>query len=292
MKILVLGADGMLGHRVYIHGKLAGLDIFGTVRKTDALKRKFKRSLLGNIMPDVDAYDLDAFEKHFADLKPNVIINCIGLVKQLPESNDPEKAIYLNSLFPHKIARLSRKYKARLVHLSTDCVFSGKSGNCSESDPADPNELYGLSKLLGEVSGDNSVTIRTSLIGHQLKGKRGLLEWFLSQKKSIKGFKNVYFNGLSTNEFARVIFDFILPNRDISGLFNVSSKKISKYDLLCLIARKYKKKIKIIPAGKPVCDRSLNSEKFRKKTGYLAPEREEIVSEMYNRHIYEKKTSN
>ncbi|MGH1407477.1 MAG: sugar nucleotide-binding protein, partial [Rhodomicrobiaceae bacterium] len=187
----------------------------------------------------------------------------------------------------HQLSRLCREENARYIHISTDCVFSGSRGDYIESDFADTNDLYGRSKFLGEVHQPHSVTIRTSTIGHELTTKYGLLEWFLSQKSQCKGFKHAHFSGLPTVELARVIRDHVSSNKDLTGLYHVGATSISKYDLLKLIANIYNKDIDIIEEQKFIIDRSLNSSRFTKKTGYIAPTWPELIQAMYDQHITE-----
>jgi len=205
----------------------------------------------------------------------------VGLVKQLAEADDPLTAIPINSLLPHRLARLSQVCSARFIHISTDCVFSGSKGMYVESDVPDALDLYGRSKLLGEVDYPNSVTLRTSIIGHELAGARSLVGWFLAQTGTIKGFNRAFFSGLPTVELARVIRDFVIPNSNIRGLYHVAAGRINKYDLLKLIASVYEKSIDIAPDDKLVIDRSLNGERFREATGYVAPEWQALIKTMH-----------
>jgi dTDP-4-dehydrorhamnose reductase len=257
------------------------LDVYATARSSEGLQEWFPDEMVIKIRPGVDADNFDTVIRALASIQPNVVINCIGLIKQLPISSDPLSAITVNSLLPHRISLVCRTAGARLIHISTDCVFNGTKGSYTEEDPSDAQDLYGRSKFLGEVSYPHCVTMRTSIIGHELKGKLGLIEWFLAQEASIRGFTKAIYSGFTTVELARIIRDIVLPNKELSGVYHVSSEPISKYDLLNLVAAKYGKTVNIEPFGDFVQDRSLNSDYFRQITGYRPPSWEELVDEMY-----------
>lgn len=268
MRVLVLGASGMLGNAVFrLFLESDGFDVIGTVRGQRS-RKLFPESLQSALISGVDVENIDSLMRIFGDTKPNVVINCIGLVKQLAEADDPLAAIPINSLLPHRLARLCEVAGARFVHMSTDCVFSGSKGMYTESDPSDAKDLYGRSKFLGEVDYPNAVTLRTSIIGHELEGARSLVGWFLSQTGPVKGFNKAIFSGLPTVEIARLIRDYILPNPNLHGLFHVSADPINKYDLLRLVADTYGKTIDIEGDESFVIDRSLDSARFRSVTGF------------------------
>lgn len=282
MKILVLGASGMLGNAVFRYlSQYENLSVFGTIR-SDSASKFFGDSIRQNLIVNVDISDISNIKKVLEKYKPNLVINCIGLIKQLDEAHNPIRALEINSLLPHRLAELAKIFDSRLVHISTDCVFSGRVGGYLEDNFADADDLYGRSKYLGEiVDSSNAITIRTSIIGHEISSKNALLEWFLSQNDSVNGFNKAIFSGIPTVELARVIHEFILPKPDLSGLFHVSSKPIDKYSLLILIADIYKKNINIIPSDQLIINRSLDSSKFQKATGYKCPEWPELINKMY-----------
>jgi len=280
MKILVLGASGMLGNAVFrLFSDDKKMQVFGTVR-SESTKKYFHHSIRSGLISGVDVENIDSLLSVFENTKPNVVINCIGLVKQLAESSDPLTALPINSLLPHRLARLSALLGARFVHMSTDCVFSGSKGMYSESDESDANDLYGRSKFLGEVDYPNAVTLRTSIIGHELVGSRSLVGWFLSQNQTVRGFKKAIFSGLPTVEIARLIRDYVLPNSDLHGLYHVSADPISKFDLLRLISDIYGKSIDIEVDESFVIDRSLNSSRFRSITGFHPKPWADLVESM------------
>ncbi|MEC5325677.1 dTDP-4-dehydrorhamnose reductase family protein [Aurantimonas sp. A3-2-R12] len=279
-RVLVLGASGMLGNAVFrLFAESPATAVFGSTRSR-ALHHRFPENLRPSLISNVDVENDDALITLFADVNPDVVINCVGLVKQLAEANDSLAALPINAILPHRLARLCRVAGARLVHVSTDCVFDGADGDYSESDRPNADDLYGRSKLLGEVDYENAVTLRTSIIGCELGSAHGLVDWFLAQEGSIKGFTRAIFSGLPTIELARVIRDFVLPRPELRGLYHVSAEPISKYDLLGIVAEVYGKDIEILPDGKLAIDRSLNSARFRHETGYRPPDWRELVRAM------------
>ncbi|MFI3221235.1 MAG: SDR family oxidoreductase [Methylococcales bacterium] len=281
MRILVLGASGMLGNAVFRYfSERTEVETFGTLRSAKMLTF-FNPSLHRQLLTAVDVENFDSLSLVFAHIKPDVVINCIGLVKQLALANDPLYALPINAMLPHRLARLSDMVGARLIHVSTDCVFSGTRGGYSENDFADADDLYGRSKYLGEVVDcPHVVTLRTSIIGYELSSNQGLVMWFLAQQGTVKGYTKAIFSGVPTVELARVIAEFVLPNASLQGLYHVASAPINKYELLLLLAGQYKKSIDIIPDEKLVIDRSLNSAKFQAATGYVSPQWSELVATM------------
>ena len=229
----------------------------------------------------ITAERLDTVERAFGLVNPDVIVNCIGIVKQDPAARDPLKSIAVNALFPHELAQLCRETGARLIQLSTDCVFSGRKGNYREPDIPDAEDLYGRTKLLGELESEGCLTIRTSMIGRELKGSHGLLEWFLSQRERVRGFTHAVFSGFTTLALAEAIADVIVDHPDVDGVWHLASEAISKFDLLKLIKQTYGLAIEIEPAESFVCDRSLNGSRFRDATGFRAPSWPEMIERMY-----------
>ena len=280
VKVLVLGASGMLGNTVLrLLSTSAGIAVVASARAERALE-SFEPELRSKVLTGIDVENHDSLIRLFATTQPEVVVNCIGLVKQLAGAADPLAALPLNSMLPHRLAQLCKLVGARLVHISTDCVFSGVKGMYSEEDLADAIDLYGRSKFIGEVDYPHAVTLRTSIIGHELGSAHGLVGWFLAQSSQVKGYTRAIFSGLPTVELARVIRDFVLPRPDLRGVFHVSAAPISKFDLLSLIARVYDKSISIEPDDRLVIDRSLDSTRFRTATGYSPPEWPELVRDM------------
>lgn len=286
-RVLILGGTGMLGHTLFSHlSSISNYNVYSTTRSPNNLEKWFPERAAEKIRHSVEADNFDTVIRAFAAIQPEIVINCIGLIKQLPMASDPLSAITINSLLPHRISMLCRTAHARLIHISTDCVFDGKKGNYSETDAANPNDLYGMSKLLGEVAyTPHCITLRTSMIGHELKGKRGLIEWFLAQEKKAQGYSKVVYSGFPTIELSHIIADHIIPNNDLTGIYHVSSNPISKYDLLKLVAKKYNKTIEMKPYDSFIQDRSLDSSLFRKLTGYIPPSWSELIDKMHEHYI-------
>ena len=260
-----------------------GFEVFATARSSHVL-RHFDRNTASRVLTGFDLVNEDDLTILFERTRPEVVIHCAGLVKQVHESNDPLRAIPVNALLPHRLARLCGIAGARLIHMSTDCVFSGKTGGYAEGDEPDALDLYGRSKLLGEVAGPHAVTLRTSIIGHELEGSRSLVNWFLAQTGDVRGFTRAIFSGLPTVELARVIQAHVIPDPALQGLYHVSADPISKHDLLSLVARTYGKEVRIIPDDTLVIDRSLDSSRFRKATGYVPAAWPELVRRMQESH--------
>lgn len=282
MKILILGVTGMLGHILYYYfNENKQYDVFGTVRCDYNLEKYFNKTLLYRLITDVNACEKKSFENVIKQIKPDLVINCIGIIKQLKASYDSILSISINALFPHQLAEICSNHNCRLIHISTDCVFSGLRGRYAEDDFPDADDLYGRTKYLGEVDSNNVVTLRTSIIGHELGTKISLIDWFLSQEEKVKGFSSVIYTGFPTVELASIINKYIIPDSKISGLYQVSSSPISKFDLLKLVAKIYGKEIEIIPDDSVKIDRSLKSDKFRKITGYTPPTWEELIYHMH-----------
>lgn len=282
MKILVLGATGMLGSAM-LHAlqRSTYFDAWGTMRDRKGLCY-FPKHTHSQLIHSVDVLDDDCLLDVFKRVKPNLVINCVGLIKQLTSANDPLIVLPINAMFPHRLARLTAQFEARLIHISTDCVFSGRKGGYTESDQSDAEDLYGKSKFIGELSQSPRVlTLRTSIIGHELTTHYALVDWFLHQTDEVKGYVNAIFSGLPTVELTRIMLEYIIPHPELAGLFHVAAKPINKYDLLMLVAKIYDKKIRIIPDDQLHIDRSLNAERFSVATGYVAPEWPKLIEMMH-----------
>lgn len=278
--VLILGASGMLGSAALrVFAESDAYQIVGAIR-SNASKALFPSNLRRHLVVGGDVENPDSLIQLFQTVRPQVVINCIGLIKQLSHAGDALSAIPVNALLPHRIARLCGLAGARLVHISTDCVFSGKKGGYLESDVPDAEDLYGRSKLLGEVDYPHAITLRTSIIGRELAGANGLIGWFLQQQGACKGYDRAVFSGLPTVELARLIRDVVLQRADLHGLYHVASSPINKYELLTMVAAGYGKKIEITPDSNLVIDRSLNAQRFNAATGYAPPPWPELVDTM------------
>ncbi len=281
MDILVLGAYGMLGHRLLLDLQDRN-SVVGAARRKKFWKAPIMDELdQVHIHTGIDAFDFSSIESLIQKERPECVINCIGIVKQLDAARDPVTSITINSLLPHKLSAMCQKMGIRLVHFSTDCVFSGRKGNYSQNDIPDPVDLYGRSKLLGEVGGENVITIRSSLIGREMDSRNGLIEWFLSNRGgSVKGFKKAIFSGFPTTEMSNIVSSIISDNRHLSGVWQVAAEPISKYDLLCKVKSKANIDIKIVPDDMVVCDRSLDGSAFNKMSGYVPPNWDSMIDKM------------
>lgn len=255
-------------------------EVLGTVR-AEKMKRFFHSSISNNLIVNTDVNNHDNLVNMLHQIRPDVIVNCIGLTKHKAGAEDPLSAIPINTLLPHRLAKICSSLGSRLVHISTDCVFSGEKGSYTESDFSDARDVYGKSKALGEINSPNAITLRTSIIGHELNSAYGLLEWFLSQDVKCRGFRCAIFSGLPTIVLAKIIRDVVIPAKKLSGIYHVAASPINKYDLLKLIASEYGKAISISPDDSFVVDRSLSAAKFNADTGYLAPEWPELIRLMH-----------
>lgn len=284
MKVLIFGATGMLGSTLF--RSLSNdntLQVYGTVRSRESLQY-FTDVQQKRIMADVVAENQTSLLKAYLKIQPDVVINCIGIIKQLPEAKDHLKAISINAQLPHQLSELCQLSQSRFLHISTDCVFSGKKGNYSEDDFADADDVYGRSKFLGEVSATHALTLRTSIIGHELASNRSLIGWFLAEKNEVKGFSKAIFSGLPSIELSNIIQDILLNHPKLSGLYHVAALPINKYELLQLVAQTYNKSINIIKDDSFIIDRSLNATRFNQATGYKAPPWAEFIKRMHHFH--------
>ena len=282
MNILVLGVSGMLGNAVFRYFSANSQhQVMGTLRSSSG-RRFFPAEQAEQLLCGVDVLDADALMAAFAKARPDVVINCVGLIKQLADAKDPLTALPINAMLPHRLATLCRVAGARLLHVSTDCVFSGTKGMYREQDESDCTDLYGKSKYIGELHDlDDAVTLRTSIIGHELQSNASLVDWFLSQQGSVKGFTKAIFSGLPTAELARVMLEYVIPNPSLKGLYHVSAEPIDKYELLKQVAKVYGKDIQIVADDKLVIDRSLDSSRFRADAGYQLPSWPALIQFMH-----------
>lgn len=281
MRILVLGAGGMLGSSIFqFLANSPSYEVFGSLRSNAALNF-LPSKLHPSLLVGFDMENEACLKKLFTKTKPAVVINCVGLVKHLVRDQEPLHAININAVLPHRLAELSAQHSSRFIHISTDCVFSGNKGMYSELENCDAMDLYGRTKYLGEVDYSHAITLRTSIIGHELIGSSGLIGWFLSQEQGVKGYRNAIFSGLPTIEVARIIRDYVVPHPHLRGVYQISAAPINKYDLLTLVAKIYEKKIDIFPDEQLKINRSLNSSKFYAATGYSAPDWLDLIKVMH-----------
>ena len=280
MRLLILGGSGMLGHQLW-RGFHAQHDTWVTLRRPVA------DFAVHNLFDEAKAIQLDditddtALERALGQAKPKAVINCVGLIKQRDEASDEALTLRVNAEFPHRLAKRCGEAGARLIHFSTDCIFAGTKGNYTESDPSDAADLYGQSKHQGEVADAHSVTLRTSVIGHELGTNLALLDWFLSQRgQAISGFTKAIYSGFTTLEMARIVDRILTQHPALSGVWHVASESISKFALLQLCREKLGWEGVIEPNDEFVCDRSLNADRFNQATGYTPPSWEAMISEL------------
>mgnify|MGYP001210767489 CR=1 FL=1 len=280
-KILIFGATGMLGHKL-LQSLSEQFLTRSTVRGDETTFPYYQGMSSSSIIPHINAGDIAGVKAAIEKYEPDVVINCIGIVKQLPAAHDPLQSIAINALFPHQLAHICQQRGIRLIHISTDCVFSGRKGNYSEDDSADADDLYGRTKYLGEVDYENALTLRTSIIGRELGTNHGLIEWFLGQEgRTVSGYTNAIFSGLTTNALSDVIATIITDYPEMRGVWHVAAEPISKYDLLTLVKTVYNLSIEIQPDNSVVIDRSLNGNKLRKNTNIIIPSWQTMIEQMH-----------
>ena len=279
MRILILGGDGMLGHQLF-KSLSRRHDVRVTLRQRLSAYKDFNLFSAENAYEGIAVGSMDRLIDVLGEFWPEAVVNAVGIVKQRSTAKESIPSLEINSLFPHRLAVLCRAMGVRMVHMSTDCVFSGRKGSYQETDGSDAEDLYGRTKYLGEVYESHCVTLRTSIIGKELSRKQGLLEWFLSQRGRVQGFKNALFSGFTTLELSRIIDKILTEHPEKGGLYHVSSDPISKFDLLTLIKRKMGLRIEITPTEEPRLDRSLDSTRFRTEFNYTPPTWEEMIGEL------------
>lgn len=277
IRVLVLGGTGMLGHKIWqlFRGRF---DTWVTAR---ALDTPGARTLLAGdrTTTGVNADDFDSIVRACAVARPAVVVNCIGIVKQVKAAHDPIPSIAINSLFPHRTAALAGAIGARMIQISTDCVFAGTRGHYSERDPPDASDLYGRTKLLGEIGGPGCLTVRTSIIGRELAATTGLMEWFLAQRgRRARGYTHARFSGLTTHALAEVLADVIERHPDLSGVYHVASPPISKYDLLTRLNQAFGADVDLEASADVRIDRTLDGTAFQRATGLSVPGWDEMIA--------------
>lgn len=283
-RVLILGAGGMMGHKLC--QLLTGHERIGTVRKDADAYRRFPQVFDGvEFIGGVDVMQHEALDRTLRDLAPDVIVNCVGIVRQFEaQSNDPYLAVGINAYLPHRLAHLCAEIGSRVIHLSTDCVFDGTRGDYREDDEPTGYDMYSRTKFLGETLPKETaaMTIRSSIVGRELTPpKHGLFEWFFAQRgTTIRGFANAIYTGFTTHEMARIIDMVIDEHPDLCGTFQIASDKINKYDLLLLVRRRLDLDIEIERDEEFHCDRSLLTGAFAQLTGYRAPTWDEMIDEM------------
>lgn len=288
MKILIFGANGMIGHQMWykLNKEFPG-SVYGTVRKEASFYEKFKIFNTDYLIPNLDITDFVKVLKVLDEVKPDVILNCIGITLRKPEIKNPELCQEVNSLFPQRLGRWAAQHQKRLIHFSTDCVFGGGDGMYTEDSIPDAKDVYGKTKFLGEVLGSHSLTLRCPIIGREIEGKTELIEWFLQQRnKAIKGYSKAIYSGITSAEMARQIILIIRKYPNLTGLYQISSEPISKYDLLVLLNEISALNATIHKDESYSTNKSLDSKKYRQLTGYNPPSWSSMLREMMEEKIY------
>jgi dTDP-4-dehydrorhamnose reductase len=285
MRVLVLGGEGMLGHKMFqtLVGSLKTSTVICTIRgrRKEPFYEKIGLFKLGDVVDRVDVTNAACLEATLRAIRPHFIVNCIGIIKQRDAANAAVPSIGINALLPHQLAEWAQEWDGRVIHFSTDCVFSGRKGSYSEQDPSDAEDLYGRSKFLGEVATQNGLTLRTSIIGRELSEFRSLLEWFLAQSgRSVRGYKRAIYSGVTTNYIARLVSRIVTERPDLSGLYQVTSVPISKYELLTRLRDAYQMNVTIEPDDSESCDRSMNGERFVAQTKFATPAWDVLINEL------------
>lgn len=284
-RLLVLGGSGMLGHALmYELSGRPNLEVTGTIRSRESVPTSMLRTFAGNLESGVDVGDDGQRAELLDRLAPDVVVNAVGVIKQDPLLDDEVSTVRINALLPHQVATECEARGVRFIQVSTDCVFSGRQGGYSEEDIPDPVDFYGRSKLLGEVH-QPALTLRTSIVGHELKRHHSLVDWFLSQSGIVQGFARAVYSGVTTVEFARFLADVVVPRPDLAGLYHVASEPITKHDLLALVAGTYGWTGRLERYDGYTCDRSLNAARLREATGYQPPDWSAMVSEMHDARL-------
>ena len=279
MRILILGGDGMLGHQLLAYLRPRH-DVRVTLRQDIAAYRQYELFSRDNSFLGIDVRSFERLVEVMADFRPEAVVNAVGIVKQRADAKESIPSLEINALLPHRLSVLCRGIGARLIHMSTDCIFSGKRGNYFETDSSDAEDLYGKTKFLGEVHESNCLTLRSSIIGRELARHTSLLDWFLAQTSTVKGFRQAIYSGLTTIEMSKIIERILIEYPNASGLYQVSSNPINKYELLLLIRNIFNLNIEICPDDTFKCDRSLNSSRFRAEFGYTPPAWAAMIEEL------------
>ena len=280
MRILILGGTGMLGHKLweYFSGRFP--DTFTTIRQSLNSCEAGGLFNSSRVIDSVDASDFLELTGVIKCVRPDFILNCIGVTKRREEASEAIHAIILNALLPHKLVEWGKNNSAKVINFSTDCVFDGEQGNYTEENSTNATDLYGKTKALGEIQGNNALTLRSSFIGTELGAGTELLEWFLSQTETVHGFKNAIYSGFTTLELSRIIEGIVVHHPGANGVYNISSDPISKFDLLMLIRNEMHLNVDVIPDETFQCNRSLDSTKFRKEFNYTPPTWKAMIAEL------------
>lgn len=282
--IVVLGGEGMLGHKMFQVLRERFTDVACTLRGGlhEGVAGRVALFHQGGVVEHVDVLDIARVRELLSRLRPAAIVNCVGIIKQRAAASDAIPSIAINALLPHQLAAIEAEWGGRLIHFSTDCVFSGRRGRYTEDDPSDAEDLYGRTKFLGEVGAEpNALTLRTSIIGRELSEHRSLLDWFLQQQhRRVRGYTRVLYSGVTTNYLAGLVGDLLSLSNPLSGLYQVTGETITKHDLLVVLRDAYRLDVEIVPDDGVICDRSMIGERFRRATGTSTPSWRSLVEQL------------
>ena len=278
MRLLITGADGMIGHGLWRYfSQSPDHEVVAAVRSAAQLCAFGAR----RVEQTGDLDDEAAAAKLIDRVRPDWVINCAGLTKHADNGEDAVKVIRANCLLPNLLANATEQSGARMLHVSTDCTFLGTRGHYAESEAPDANDLYGRSKVLGEITDRAHVlTVRTSTIGFEVASKRGLLEWFLDQRGSCRGFSRAIFSGLTSHELARVLDEHVLDRSELSGLLHIAGPAIDKLSLLRAMRQHFSVPVDIEEDASFVIDRSLDGSRFCALTGFQPRRWDDMLSEI------------
>lgn len=282
MRIIILGSNGMLGHKL-LQRLALGHEVWGTNRRPVSAAPEIPGFDPAYLIGEVSVLDIGSIRRAVETVSPNVVINCIGIIKQIDAAKDAVTSITINALLPHQLAEICAQTGARLIHFSTDCVFSGRGGPYQEFDLPDATDLYGRSKLLGEVDRPGCLTIRTSIVGRELRRGTGLFEWFYAQRgKTVRGYRHALYSGLTTLAMADVVRLVLEFHPSLSGVWQIGGDPIDKCSLLELFNQVYELGVHIEPDDTFHCDRRLDSSRFRQLTGWRSPSWASMVEAMHD----------
>jgi len=288
MKIVILGAAGLIGHKLYQIMQAAGHDTYGLLHGKKSAFPKIDFLQTDLIIESVEVMDFDKLHGILHVIQPDVVLNCIGITKRKEEVNDPVQALGVNALFPHRLANLAKDMNFRVIHFSTDCVFNGEAGNYNEESNTTGEDAYGKTKALGEIRYPHTLTIRSSFIGRELAGKTELLEWLISENgNTIKGFTEAWYSGVSTIFMAKTVLDIVENYPNISDLHQLSTPEpISKYNLLCLARNAFKLDIEIIPDSSFEIKPTLDGTRLKNAINLSIPTWQDMMNELAADPLY------
>lgn len=290
MRVLILGADGMIGHKMAQTFAKYPIDL--------GLNSRYNSKFIRKIFPKASIFEYDLNKKKIEQLlnyyNPEFIINAVGITIRRGACGD-QKTNYINAILPREIDTWCMSNNKKQIHFSTDCVFSGKKGNYSDFDLTDADDSYGKTKGLGEINSDNTLTIRSSMIGRELFNNTELLEWVVKHKnQKINGFDNAVYSGVTTLWMSKTVYKIIKNLPKLSGIWNVSSRPISKYELIKKINDQFMLNIDIVRDSSFYSNKSLNSNRFFSETNFEIPNWDDMLSELYrdsieNNNLYTQK---